>query len=112
MKTITQFQSIESFSTDRLYAKKIHKEDLDKFLILHANEAVMATLGGLRTEQQTKDYIEWNVKKWEEDGFGLWLFYLKETDEWVGRGGLRRLEVNGQEEVEVAYALMPAFWHQ
>ena|SRR5579862_7602379 len=40
------------------------------------------------------------------------MFYLKDTHEWIGRGGLRRIEVGGNTEVEVGYALMPKFWNQ
>ncbi|HLG27036.1 MAG TPA: GNAT family N-acetyltransferase [Paenisporosarcina sp.] len=41
-----------------------------------------------------------------------WMFYLKDTREWVGRAGLRRVDVGGHEEIEVGYALMPKFWNQ
>jgi RimJ/RimL family protein N-acetyltransferase len=111
MKTITQFKSIDSFTTDRLFAEKIKPSDLDKFSSMHTNLQVMATLGGLRTEKQTHDNLEWNLQQWKENGFGLWLFYLKDTKEWVGRAGLRRVEVGGHEEIEIGYALMPQFWN-
>lgn len=111
MKTITQFKSIDSFTTDRLFAEKIKVSDLNKFVNMHTNLQVMATLGGLRTEEQTRDNLEWNLNQWKENGFGLWLFYLKDTKEWVGRAGLRRVEVGGHEEIELGYALMPQFWN-
>ncbi len=110
MKTITQFKSIDSFTTDRLLAEKIKSSDLDKFSSMHTNPQVMTTLGGLRTEEQTRDNLEWNLNQWKENGFGLWLFYLKDTKEWVGCAGLRRVEVGGHEEIELGYALMPQFW--
>lgn len=110
MKTITQFKSIDSFTTDRLFAEKIKPSDLDKFFSMHTNLQVMTTLGGLRTEEQTHDNLEWNLQQWKDNGFGLWLFYLKDTKEWVGRAGLRRVEVGGHEEIELGYALMPQFW--
>lgn len=112
MKTIIQFKSIESFTTNRLFAEKIKAGDLDKFANMHTNQQVMATLGGLRTEKQTRDNFEWNLNQWKENGFGLWLFYLNESKEWVGRAGLRRVEAGGFEEIELAYALMPQFWNQ
>ncbi len=55
MKTITAFTSIESFSTERLIAFKITVNDLDKFIMMHSDMDVMATLGGLRTVEQTKE---------------------------------------------------------
>jgi len=112
MKTILKFNSINSFSTERLFAEKITKDDLEKFRLMHTNEDVMRTLGGLRTEEQTIDNLNWNLKQWEDNGFGLWMFYLKDTREWVGRGGFRRVDVGGNTEVEIGYALMPQFWNR
>jgi GrpB-like predicted nucleotidyltransferase (UPF0157 family)/predicted acetyltransferase len=112
MKTIIQFKSIDSFTTNRLLAEKIKSSDLDKFISMHTNPQVMITLGGLRTEEQTRDNFEWNLNQWKKNGFGLWVFYLKETKEWLGCAGLRRIQVSGHEEIELGYALMPQFWKQ
>ena len=120
MKTITQFKSIELFSTERLIAEKIKVNDLDKFISMHTNPKVMEILGGLRTAEQSQEDLDWNLRQWKENGFGLWMFYLKDAVPcedtgstskkiWVGRGGLRRIEVDGHEEIEVAYALIPEF---
>ncbi len=111
IKTILQFTSINSFSTERLLAEKVTEHDLEKFRLMHTNEEVMRTLGGLRNEEQTIDNLSWNLKQWVDNGFGLWMFYLKDTHEWIGRGGLRRIEVGGNTEVEIGYALMPKFWN-
>lgn len=112
MKTILQFKSINSFTTARLFAEKVTENDLEKFRLMHTNEDVMRTLGGMRNEEQTLDNLNWNLKQWIDNGFGLWMFYLKDTREWVGRAGLRRVNVGGHEEIEVGYALMPKFWNQ
>lgn len=112
MQTIEQFQSITSFSTNRLYSCKLTERDIDKYIMMHTNPVVMQTLGGLRTEEQIKVNLIWNLKQWENNGFGLWMFYLKEKNTWVGRGGIRRVEVAGHEENELNYVLMPDFWHQ
>ena len=112
MNIITRFQSIESFYTDRLKAEKIKASDLDKFINMHTNPEVMVTLGGLRTIHQIEENLNLNLKQWEKNGYGLWMFYLKNTKEWVGRGGIRRFEIDGYEEVEINYVLMPFFWNK
>lgn len=112
MKVITQFNSINSFSTKRLIAKRMQVEDFELLMKMYSNPQVMSTLGGVRTEDKTREYIQQSLTHWNEHQFGLWMFYFKETNEWVGRGGLRRLHVDGHEEVEVPYAVMPQFWNQ
>ncbi len=72
----------------------------------------MATLGGVRTPDATRSYLEAVIQHWEDHGFGFWIFYDKATGELVGRGGLRRLEIEGTPEVEVAYAVVSDRWGQ
>jgi RimJ/RimL family protein N-acetyltransferase len=39
----------------------------------------------------------------------VWEARHRPNGRFVGRGGLRRVQVGGRDEVEVAYALVPAF---
>ena len=71
MKTIISFKSIEFFSTERLVAFKVTTDDLEKFAIMHSDTNVMETLGGLRTAEQTQENLDWNLRQWRENGFGL-----------------------------------------
>src|SRR5262249_44887632 len=90
--------------------------DLDKFIAMHTNPQVMQTLGGVRDIEQSKEDLERHLNRWKENGFDSWIFYLKGSvpfndtgsnkTQWIGRAGLRRLMVAGNEEVEVSYALM------
>jgi len=112
MKVIKKFTSIESFETERLFAIKLSTADLDKFNIMHTDPRVMETLGGVRSLEKTQKDLEWNLNQWNTNGFGLWIFYLKETNEWIGRGSIRRINLNGSEEIEIGYVLMPSFWNQ
>lgn len=112
MKTIIQFNSIESFATQRLVARKLKASDLDQFMVMHTNPEVMKTLGGIRTKEEIRDNLAWNLKQWQDNGVGLWMFYLIPTQEWIGRGGLRKVEVDGEIETEINYVLMPQYMHQ
>lgn len=112
MQVITQFDSIEYFSTQRLSAKRLSADDLDKFFLMHEDPLVMKTMGGIRTRDETIRNLAWNLDEWKQYGFGIWMFYLKNTNTWIGRGGIRHIFINGHDEVEVGYSLMPEFWHQ
>jgi RimJ/RimL family protein N-acetyltransferase len=112
MKTILELKSIATFTTKRLLAKKLKANDIDKLIEMHSNLDVMKTLGGLRDENQTLDNLNWNLKQWDDHGVGVWMFYLKETGEWIGRGGIRHVEIDGNIEIEVGYVLLPQFWNQ
>lgn len=74
------------------------------------NAEVMATLGGTRTEERTSQYLRTNLDHWDRYGFGIWVFRAASDGIFIGRGGLRHVKIEGRDEVEVAYALMPEFW--
>ena len=109
-RVIIDINSIEKFSTRRLIARRIKSMDLATLAEMDSNAIVMATLGGVKTKQETEQRLAWNLKQWEEHGHGLWLFFLKETHEFIGRASLRHMLVDDKDELELGYALMPGFW--
>ena len=98
-----------NFETDRLKARKIKDEDLNLLHSMNQNAQVMATLGGICDQEETKKRLEWNLNQWRTSDFGLWFFFEKGTGEFVGRGGIRRLVIDEKEEVEVACVPTAAF---
>jgi ribosomal-protein-alanine N-acetyltransferase len=70
----------------------------------------MATLGGVRSDEETAEMLGLALAHWDCHGFGWWMLREPETRELVGRGGLRRLQVGGREEIEIGYALLPGYW--
>jgi RimJ/RimL family protein N-acetyltransferase len=103
-------ESIHTFCTDRLLAERLRLGGLDELCRMHHDPRVMATLGGVRSDDQTQQFLHDNLQHWERHGYGLWMFRAKTDGQFVGRGGLRNVHVGGSDEVELAYALMATFW--
>jgi ribosomal-protein-alanine N-acetyltransferase len=102
-----------TFSTDRLLARALSPEDEPIVHRMHQDATQMEHLGGVRDEVQTRSYMERNLAHWSEFGFGLWLLYdSREGREGavVGRVLLRHLDLEGVDEVEVGYSLLPPHW--
>jgi RimJ/RimL family protein N-acetyltransferase len=99
-----------SLGTERLLASPLRADDFAVLCELHRDPAVMATLGGVRTDESTRAYLAENLAHWDEHGFGLWIFRERAANAFVGRGGLRHVVLEGQSEVEVAYALAREAW--
>jgi ribosomal-protein-alanine N-acetyltransferase len=49
---------------------------------------------------------------WERFGFGLWLLRDRGDGTMVGRGGIQHALVEGHEEVELAWAIVPSRWRE
>lgn len=104
-----QAETLERFGTSRLAAERLRADHLADLLALHADPRMMATLGGVRAEAQTRAWLAANLDHWERYGFGLWLLRDR-GGRLAGRAGLRRLAIAGTQETEIAYALLPEFW--
>lgn len=102
----------ESYETARLRMERLRPEDFDELRRMHADAVVMTHLGGVRNEQQTREYHEINLRHWRERGFGLWIVYQRDRVDPIGRALLRTLRVDDVDELELGYALYEPFWGQ
>ena len=82
---------------------------------LHNDPRVMATLsagGNIFTEDQTRAFLQRSSEHWSVHNFGLWIFYTSDTHDFVGYGGIKHAVVEGNDEVELAYAVSSAHWNK
>jgi ribosomal-protein-alanine N-acetyltransferase len=100
----------QDFVVGSVAAKRICADDLDGLCEMHADPAVMATLGGVRDRVETDRYLERNMAHWQRYGFGIYGLRDRETRQFAGRAGLRWASIDGTHEIEVAYALRSEVW--
>jgi RimJ/RimL family protein N-acetyltransferase len=84
--------------------------DWPDFLRMHEDPRVVATLGGLRPRSAVRVLFDRLVGQWAEDGFGWWSARDRRDGAFLGRGGLRRVTVDGDPVIEVGYGLVAAAW--
>jgi ribosomal-protein-alanine N-acetyltransferase len=99
-----------TFTTERLAAAPLSRADLDTLIAMHRDPSVMATLGGVRSPDVTREFFAKNVAHWARHGCGLWTFRDRTTGRFVGRGGLRHIRLERVPEIEISYALMREHW--
>jgi ribosomal-protein-alanine N-acetyltransferase len=104
--------NVDTLITPRLRGERL--DDVHRPLMrrIFQNEQVCATLGGTLSDEMVNRALRWNLDHWDRHGFGIWVFFSRKTSGFVGRAGLRRVELAGSLETELAYALMPEFWMQ
>jgi RimJ/RimL family protein N-acetyltransferase len=102
--------SLDSFSTARLDAERLAVDHWDDLRRMDEDPRFMMELGGVRDAVGTLAYLERNLAHWAAHGFGLWVLRDRDTGGVVGRAVLRHLEVDGVDEVETGYGLLPEFW--
>lgn len=100
---------MDSFATTRLFAERLRDDHRDELVALHRDPEVMRFVGGVRTPEATADYLARNLAHWARHGFGLWV--LRTADgAFAGRAGIRHLDLDGVDEVDIAYCLARPLW--
>ncbi|WP_419252545.1 GNAT family N-acetyltransferase [Caulobacter sp. ErkDOM-YI] len=100
---------MEAFETARLTATRLAAEDLDDLVRLHLDPEVSRFLGGIRSPESTAVYLDTNLRHWTDHGFGLWTLRTPDGG-FVGRAGLRYIDLEGIQELEIAYTLDKPAW--
>jgi [ribosomal protein S5]-alanine N-acetyltransferase len=52
---------------------------------------------------KVRAWIEWNLRNYDESGFGLWAMELKVEGQFIGDCGLTYQDVEGRRELEIGY---------
>ncbi len=100
-----------TFRTTRVVGRKIGAEHLDDLVALHLDPEVSRFLGGVRSAEQTAAYLDVQIRHWDDHGFGLWGLHASDGA-FLGRAGVRFIELDGKPELEIAYSLSRAAWGQ
>jgi ribosomal-protein-alanine N-acetyltransferase len=99
-----------ALETRRLVLCRPRDADLPDVVALHTDPRVMAHIGPVRTPGEAEAVHHRLSDQWTRDGFGYWVARDRPTGEFVGVGGLRRVDVEAAAEVEVGFALAYRAW--
>lgn len=99
--------------TPRLTLRELVPEDEDALAAMFADPDVMRWIGsgGARTRQDVRDAIRGERDAYLNVGYGQWATTLRGSTEPIGLCGLIRWpDIDGVEELEVAYLLARRAW--
>ena len=97
--------------TERLRLEPVRPQHADDLLTLHSDDKVAKYWGPWSIDDARKHVAEFD-EGWRTKGVHKWMAYDRKTGELVGRGGLSRLEVDGQERLEVGWTVRDRFLGQ
>lgn len=105
-----------TLTTDRLVATPVDlAAELDDYAALFADPAVAgpmwpAHLGGVRTREQSEQFVAHFDAHWKAHGFGPWTVRERDGGAFVGQVGLGHTIVAGRAEVEAGFILAHDRW--
>lgn len=98
--------------TERLVLRRLCREDQASLNKMLQDPEVMYAYAHAFTDQEAREWLERQLERYRQYGFGLWAVILKETGEFIGQCGLTMQECEGKQVLEVGYLFCKEFWHQ
>jgi len=89
--------------TKRLYLREMTPQDFDALYKVLADSDIMRHYPYTFDDARVRGWIEKNIRRYREDGFGLWAVCLKENDEMIGDCGLTLQSIDGVILPEIGY---------
>ncbi|KTD18250.1 bifunctional GrpB family protein/GNAT family N-acetyltransferase [Legionella jordanis] len=80
------------------------------YAIMLSNPEFIQCYGVSYNEDQALNRLESDMTHYNQYGFAPWMWYDKETHNYVGRGGLKTFISEGKEEVELTYQIAQSYW--
>ena len=106
--------------TKRLYVREYTLEDLPASHTILSDKETMYAWGHGFSIDESKEWLEKQLKSYKENGFGIWAIIDKASGTIIGNAGLDRASINltnqksivKQEVVEIGYIVAKRFWGQ
>ena len=89
--------------TERLFLRKMNIDDFDALYLVLADTDIMQHYPYTFDEKKVREWIERNMNRYRNDGFGLWAVCLKDTGELIGDCGLTLQNIDGEMLPEIGY---------
>jgi RimJ/RimL family protein N-acetyltransferase len=96
--------------TERLTLREYRLDDIDAAAEMFGDPVHMRYYPHPFSRQESLEWIERNLTRYEDDGFGLWVVEPRDTGEFIGNVGLTIQVVDDVEEVEVGWHITPSLW--
>ena len=96
--------------TERLELRPLTLDDLDAVASMLGDADALVFWGGPLTREESRSWIERNLARYENDGFGRCAVIWRATGELVGDCGLVRTQVEGQDEIELGWVVRRSHW--
>lgn len=81
-------------STARLMVREMSPSDLLPLAAILQDDGVMYAYGGAFSAAETEAWLDKQLRRYAELGFGLWAVCLNDTGEMIGQCGITMQEYN------------------
>ena len=98
--------------TERLCLRKMTPSDFDSLCKILQDEQTMYAYEGAFSDTESQEWLDKQISRYRQWGFGLWAVVLKESSQMIGQCGLTMQLWKEKELLEVGYLFQREYWHR
>ena len=96
--------------TKRLRLREYTLDDFDNLKAVISDPETMKYYEKPYDDEGVKRWLNWCMKSYQDNGFGLFAIELKETGQFIGDCGLSLQNIDGEILPEIGYHINKNFW--
>ena len=89
--------------TERIFLREMNMDDFAALYQVLSDADIMQHYPYAFDEERVRDWIERNMARYRDNGFGLWAVCLKDSGEMIGDCGLTLQNIDGEMLPEIGY---------
>lgn len=89
--------------TKRLFLREMNIDDFAALYAVPGDSEIMRHYPYRFVEERVRQWIQRNMNRYQENGFGLWAVCLKDTQEMIGDCGFTLQNIDGETLTEIGY---------
>lgn len=97
--------------TNRLLLREMTLSDMSTLSLILQDEKVMYAYNGAFNDKETLIWMQKQLQRYKDYGFGLWGVFLKDTNEMIGQCGITMQEYKATQVPEIGYLFAYKHWH-
>lgn len=98
--------------TQRLVLRELTQGDFSALCKILQDREVMYAYEGAFSSDEVQVWLDRQLERYKQHGFGLWAVILKETGIMIGQCGLTMQDYNSSKIMEVGYLFQKEYWHR
>lgn len=98
--------------TERLYMRELSRSDYGSLCKILQDDETMYAYNGAFSDAEAREWLDRQLARYDEHGFGLWAVILRETDELIGQCGLTVQRWKDRKVLEIGYLFRKEYWHK
>ncbi|HJV77368.1 MAG TPA: GNAT family N-acetyltransferase, partial [Paludibacter sp.] len=95
--------------TDRLFLRQLTLEDTSSLSLILSDQESMRHYPHAFSTEEVEKWIERNIERYKNDGFGLWAVIRKADNQFLGDCGITLQNIDGDILPEIGFHIIKTF---